>query len=389
MASVAIANLGNLEMKKVLLGTSALLGAGLVASPAFAADGIKLGLGGFFRTAIIQNFDNHSSGDLGNNKYNDGVFSDAEIYFTGKTTLDNGLTVGARVELEAEQSTDQIDASYVYFQGGFGEVRIGSQNGALSTMCVTPVGGTVNFGAFSQDQVINNAFSGFSAGVCNSVDGFLGQDKSQKLVYMTPNFGGFQLGLSWAPNGGHESSGVTGFHSGMPDVVSGEQRNVVDAYATYAHDFDGWSVSWGGGGSWAISEGGTNVSGTKGNFYQTGLNLTFGQFAVGAAFEYYKNGTSSLTSTHQNDWVAGAGISYNIDAWTVGLQYSHSRYEGLTATDEHRNTNTVALTGKYDMGPGISLDGTLQYTHASGSNGDAASGGYHSVGIGLGTSFTF
>src|ERR1700743_1868323 len=140
-------------MKKVLLGTSALLGAGLVASPAFAADGIKLGIGGFFNTAVEGNWDNHKSGDLGNNRYNDSVDSDGEIYFTGKTTLDNGLTVGARVELEAEQNNDQIDAAYVYFQGGFGEVRVGSQNGALMAMCVTPVGGSTNFGAFTQNQM--------------------------------------------------------------------------------------------------------------------------------------------------------------------------------------------------------------------------------------------
>ena len=59
---VAIANLGNLEMKKVLLGTTALLGAGLVASPAFAADGIKLGVGGFFKEAYMVVFDDDSEG---------------------------------------------------------------------------------------------------------------------------------------------------------------------------------------------------------------------------------------------------------------------------------------------------------------------------------------
>ncbi len=230
-------------MKRILMGSTALLGAGLIAAPAQAADGIKLSLGGFFRTAVLQNFDSHGKNDLGNRRYNDGVFSDAEIYFLGKTTLDNGLTVGARVELEGEQSSDQIDSAYAYFQGGFGEVRVGSQNGALGSMCVTPVGGTSNFGAFSQNQIINNAYAGLSAGVCNSIDGFRGNDHSQKIVYITPNFGGFQLSTSWAPNGAHESTGVTGGHSGMPAVVDGEQRNVVDAYLTYAHGASAGAVA--------------------------------------------------------------------------------------------------------------------------------------------------
>ena len=399
--SVAIANLGNLEMKKVLLGTSALLGAGLMASPAFAADGIKLQLGGFFRTAVEGNWDNHGHNDLGNDRYNDGVYSDAEIYFTGKTTLDNGLTVGARVELEGEtKSSDQIDAAYVYFQGGFGEVRVGSFNGAMSTMCVTPVGGTANFGAFSQDQVLSNAFSGYSAGICNSVDGFQdgnapgSTNKAQKIMYMTPNFGGFQLGLSWSPNGSHESSGVTDFHSGQPAVVNGEQRNIVDAYATFSHDFDSWSISWGGGGSWALSTGGTEPEGVqKNSYYQTGLNLTFGGFSVGGAFEYYHDFNSFNNGTTGDAWVAGGGVAYNFDAWTVGLQYSHSMYEFAAAGgNDHgvaRNINTVAATGQYAMGPGINLDGTLQYTWASDGNDGVQHGTYHAFGVGLGTSFNF
>jgi hypothetical protein len=371
-------------MKKALLGTSALLGVGLAASPAFAADGIKLSLGGFFQTAVLANFDDDGKGDLGHGRYGDGVFSDSEIYFLGKTTLDNGITVGARVELEAEQSDDQIDAAYAYFSGGFGEFRIGSQTGALETMCVTPVGGTANFGAFSQDQVINNAFSGFSAGICEGVDSFRGQERSQKIVYMTPNFSGFQLGVSWSPNGGHESTEVTDFHSGMPHSVDGEQRNVVDVYATYNKDFDNWSVSWGGGGSWALSSGGDSPSHNKGDFYQTALNLTFGSFSIGAAGQYYGDGIAA----DQNGWVAGGGMAYNLDAWTFGLQYSYSDFEFI-APNVDRRINTLALTTNYDLGPGIAIDGTLQYAWAHADSADEEAHGYDSFGIGLGTSFNF
>lgn len=380
-------------MKKVLLGTSALLGAGLVASPAFAADGIKLDLGGFFRTAVQANWDDDGQGDLGHNRYKDGVFSDAEIYFTGKTTLDNGLTVGARVELEAENKEgDQIDAAFVYFQGGFGEVRIGSQNGAMAASCITPVGATGNFGAFSPSNVGNNALvdtNATSATICESVDSEIGQGKSQKIVYITPSFGGFQLALSWSPNGQHESAGVSNGHAGMPTNIDGEQRNIVDAYASYSHDFDGFSVSWGGGGSWALSLGGDSDA-KKMQDYQTGLNLTFGGFSVGGAFEYMNNENQAAAGIPNSDqWTAGGGVAYNVDAWTVGLQYSYTHVQNTDADDTHRNVHIVELTGKYDMGPGISLDAGIGYAHASGDEGDAAHGGYDAFNVGLGTSFTF
>ncbi|HWT97023.1 MAG TPA: porin [Terriglobales bacterium] len=387
-------------MKRILVGTSALVGVGLIASPAFAADGIKLGLGGFFRTSIDANIDNNGNNDLGNGRDSTEVTSDAEIYFLGKTTLDNGLTVGARVELEGEQKTgDQIDAAFVYFQGGFGELRIGSQNSALAAQCVTPVGGTSNFGAFSQDTINNNAFVNTFAGsatVCEGVDSENASSgangKAQKIVYLTPSFGGFQLGLSWTPNDNHESGNG---HITMNADNRGDQKQIVDAYLSYNHDFDAVSVQWGGGGSWSLDTNGPNNH-TK-QFYQTGLNLTFGQFAVGGAFEYMRHIESAFTNdgafvknSGGDMWVAGGGLAYTVDAWTIGAQYSYSNIDDIAgAQGDNRRIHQAVLTGQYALGPGISLDAELGYAHANGDGGDGAHGGYNSYNIGLGTAFTF
>src|SRR5262249_18699332 len=97
-------------MKRVaLLGSTAVLGAGMVANTAMAADPIKLNVGGFFRETYMAVFDDDGEGKLGNDRNTDGFFNNAEIHFTGETTLDNGLSVGAHVELEGETDTDQID----------------------------------------------------------------------------------------------------------------------------------------------------------------------------------------------------------------------------------------------------------------------------------------
>ena len=66
---------------------------------------------------------------------------DAEIHFTGSTVLDNGLEVGARIELTGEDDADsQIDESWIYFSGGFGEVRMGSLDDALALHVRVPAG---------------------------------------------------------------------------------------------------------------------------------------------------------------------------------------------------------------------------------------------------------
>jgi predicted porin len=387
-------------MKKLLLGSTALLVTGLAANSAFAADGIKLGLGGFFKTSVDVNIDDNGDGDLGHNRDASMVSSDAEIYFVGKTTLDNGLTVGTRVELEGEQKTnDQIDAAWVYFNGGFGSLNIGSLKSALAQYCVTPVGGTANFGALSQTSINNNAYVGTRAGsatVCEGVDtennsnGTTANGKAQKVVYLTPNFGGFQLALSWTPNDNHESGNG---HTSMNADTKGNQKQIIDAYAIYNHDFGGFKAQWGGGGSWSLDTNGAHVQ--KKEFYQTGLNLTFGQFAVGGAFEYMthiEGGTSTTNQTNRNGnmWTAVGGASYKIDAFTLGAQYSYSDIQDIGGTQGNdRRVHQVELTGQYAMGPGIALDAGIGYAHADGDKGDKANGGYDSFNVGLGTSFTF
>jgi len=383
-------------MKKVLLGTTALLGAGLVASPAFAADGIKLGVGGFFKTAYMVVFDDDSEGELGNEHNTDGFFSDSEVHFTGSTVLDNGLEVGARIELEGEQDAgDQIDEAWIYFSGGFGEVRIGSDDEALANACIVPPGGTGNFSAFSPNQwganvtPIASSFGLTSNTVCSGVDD---RGDAQKIVYISPSFAGFQLTLSYTPNGGDErhDDGV-GPHIGMPGNADGESRHNVSAYGTYSFEGDGWGLTAGAGASF---EG--HVEQTAGpdrkeqDFYQAGLNLTFGNFAIGGVFEYFHD-LVDQGGTNLDAWTAGGGISYSMDAWTVGAQYSHqtSDDDGSGGSPDLTMDRAV-LTGQYNMGPGIAIDGELGYTWMdTDPEVSDPSDDYQGFEIGIGTNFTF
>ena len=41
----------------------------------------------------------------------------SEICFIGQTTLDNGLTVGVNVQIEANTEADQVDETYLFLQG--------------------------------------------------------------------------------------------------------------------------------------------------------------------------------------------------------------------------------------------------------------------------------
>jgi len=375
-------------MKRALLGTTALIGASLgAAAPAAAESPIQLSVGGFFRTAYMVVLDDDDSGpensfqEPGDDKAEDGVFSDAEIHFVGRTVLDNGLEVGARVELEGEDdANDQIDEAWIWFAGGFGEVRIGSEDEALANSCVLPPGGTANFSAFSPNQWGANSLNSFPFGTvsnsaCTGVD-----DKSdaQKLVYFSPLFYGFQLSGSYTPNPGSETHGDgVGAHLGMPAKIFGTENpdadNDASVYLTYSYQGRDWGLTWGGGGSWEMGTDSTDfVDFEDQDFYQTGLNLDIGRFSIGGVFQYYHdlNSFNALTSDFtqdQNAWVAGGGVSYAYRAWTFGAQYSYRQdtfrqHSGAFDFKQEQVQQRAVGTINYALGPGINLDGEVGYT---------------------------
>src|SRR5512134_2754393 len=100
-------------MKKLLYGTTALATMGIVAgiaADASAAERLKLGLGGYHQQWVV--FSNQDiDGLAGSNNYNSvDQKHNSEVCFIGETTLDNNLTFGVNVQLEANTDTgDQID----------------------------------------------------------------------------------------------------------------------------------------------------------------------------------------------------------------------------------------------------------------------------------------
>ena len=103
-------------MKKALLATSAIIAAGVIAAPAIAAEKkaagpIALKLGGYFTLMGVHTSQDDGAGQPGNNLHDNMITREAEVSFSGSTTLDNGVSVGVDVQLEAETCGDQVDES--------------------------------------------------------------------------------------------------------------------------------------------------------------------------------------------------------------------------------------------------------------------------------------
>src|SRR5947208_12330111 len=89
-------------MKKLLLGSTALVAGGLMAAPAMAADPIKIGVGGYYQFFALAGGMEGVYAPTGDSIQYKGLNfqQEGEIHFTGQSKLDNGTTVGITVELE-------------------------------------------------------------------------------------------------------------------------------------------------------------------------------------------------------------------------------------------------------------------------------------------------
>lgn len=334
-------------MKKVLLGSTAIVAAGLIAAPsAMAAERIQVGVGGY-----MEQWFGYTSVDEDNSTRDvDGfdVKSDSEIHFKGATVLDNGIEFGVNVQLEANSNSgDQIDESYLIVKGSFGEINLGSENSAMYKMHYAP--SDFGIGINSGDQGDWAALSGSSVSGSGYFRGVLGStylepnraNDSEKLTYYTPRFAGFQIGASYSPDTNQDDNGPVDRDTGVSDMVA--------IGANYQGDFGGVSLGVSlGYGTFLESASGTNEP----EAYSAGITLGVGGFGIGASY-------AEADDSNADGEAYNVGVSYETGPFGVSLSYFHGEVENSSEQD------TIHLSGKYALGPGVSANATLGYAEFS------------------------
>ena len=320
-------------MKRLLIGTTALVAAGALASGAQAADPISIGVGGYFSAAV-----SIASQDMDQNKRSYGLEREGEIIFSGSTTLDNGLSVGVRVDLEAETSGDQIDESFMWISGAFGQVRAGSFDGAMNVMGVYAAGvGAPLHGLFFESYTAVEGAGSVGEGAFG-----LGIDyDSAKIAWYSPTVGGARIGVSFTPEGGSDDYATTRSNAGTPaaaSVVPCTAKNVEKLRCTVGTPAvdpgeakSQQSEVVGVGGNWSGDFGGASVS-------------------VGAGYTVGNIENPQDGETDQEEWIIGASAS--MDAITVGGNYSVDN-KGK-ASNGDRTTVAVGATHA-GLIPGVSV----------------------------------
>jgi predicted porin len=378
-------------MKKHLLGTTALVAAGLfglvdTAAAQTKVQPIQVSVGGYWSEWVSYTHQDDrgdtTSGRSGKlTKFDQ--WSDKEIHFNGRTTLDNGLTIGFRAELEANTETDQIDESYMFIEGRFGRLELGSLNNVQYRMGYNaPEAQTRPWS--NEGNIFNVLAQPTGSPTFDSTFGttrsrFFDND-SEKVNYYTPRFEGFQFGVSYIPNSSQDRNGA-------PDSLSNAYSRGWAAAANFVRTFGAFDVAASAGYMrWQGPQLTSTTSADDPSQWNVGLQLGYAGFKVGGSYGKIKDGRSGASGTNVAASTAGtggnrvegrawdAGVMYTFGPAAVSLNYIDGRNDdcpvtGSTPTCSGDDKFTMlSLAGKYTLGPGVSLEGNIWTAKIRGNN---------------------
>ncbi|HEX7774938.1 MAG TPA: porin [Parvibaculum sp.] len=351
-------------MKKILLGTTALVTVGLLAGPALASDPLKVTVGGNVVTGFyVIDADNAGAYKFQSTKV---ALVARNIDIKAEGTLDNGMTAGVDAKLQLGNDWSGVYTGnnttntgpwasfrqlYAYLEGGFGRFEIGGTDGASYKMHYTSPWFVPGNGVDSP-----NIYNGHGV-VRASTFSLLATD-SNKVSYFTPRLAGFQLGLSYTPDttqgfGSNPHNGplANGLGLSLKDVGV---QNVTEAAVNYA-------------GTWGAVDVGADAFWTKGSDFKPGndpeeygfgANLGYAGFTLGGAWYKGKetvSAGSATTGTGSKVWTAG--LKYATGPWTVGIAYLKGEGTGFASGAENQSWQTG---GGYNLGSGVDVGLDLQ-----------------------------
>jgi outer membrane protein OmpU len=347
-------------MKKTLLATTALAAVGAVAVASPASAKFEVGVSGYME----QWFGYSDNTDAVRNSDVFDSFSDSEFFVGFKQTLDNGLEIGGEIQVEGQQaSAEQIDEQYIFINGSFGRLEIGTDNGAGYRMHYGLKSNGIGIDEGDVDEWIAGSNSDLrTTSQTTSID-----NDANKITYFSPRVSGFQIGASFVPE--NEVNTSEGAAAGGKEVDAVRDSGFILG-ANYVTSVADMSIK----ASIGYADAGGGVPGNQ-TALSTGIQLGFGGFTASFAYGEHEDDTAV-----SDENVFGASLAYN--AGPAGVSIAYIRGEDSDTNDEQ---DAIELGARYQVGPGVSARTSLYYLDRSNNGADAADG----VGVVAGLALSF
>ena len=386
-------------MKKVLIGTTALVAASMLSLPAMAMhmdeDGnyqvhtgnLSLSIGGFGTFKVEYKSREPKKPDTESYRSHNAEF-DSELHFEGSTTLASGTEAGIKIEFETGgkdvAGDDAIDENFIWVEGMLGKVYLGGRDAEELEEKVERTYSGV--GLLAADKGDNEA------AITDSAD-FAGGENN-KIIWVAPKVGGIEFAINYTPEREQNTADNT-----TNEDVGQEAEDLLIALR--------WTGTMGGAAAIKASLGyGTNnvdndsqrlgfeISGiadlTIGGYWMEHADyaeITEDEVSMGIGGKWdsgkWEVGIGWETSKHDEMNEAGVkdgtdnvtrmdiGVTYDFnDDMLIKVGYRQEKYEddANVATNEN-STQSFDVKFEWDVGPGLEFDVGLQnfrYTHHAG-----------------------
>ncbi|HZF74669.1 MAG TPA: porin [Acetobacteraceae bacterium] len=392
-------------MRKILLGTTAVVGAALMGmSYAQAQTAPSVRVGGFlFLKGIWADDDADRGVAIGANptgaqqqrigrrdRFDFTNEVEVHVLVTGKAA--NGMSYGAVIELQNDNSgasgagsAVDLDEAYGFISTPtLGTLRFGEEDNAASIMQVRvpTIAGMGPDGDWDDNLAARNVTGLRRAdrAAPSILTGINDGNDATKIVYLSPQFFGFDFGVSYAANSGEGERmwrGLQPDRGDLPTAIAqrdrSDLRNEIAGAVRYRGSFGNVGVAAGFGAMRADAQdpaiGGAALRDVTA--YSAGVNVTAFGFTVGGEYTWGRYSGESVGRSAQaagrdnsNHYVLGA--TYTIGAVAIGGYFGEGEQDnGPAGADREQRIWGVGVT--YSLAPGLDL--LAQYNNLRDRNG--------------------
>jgi outer membrane protein OmpU len=429
-------------MKKLLLGSTALVAGGLLAAPAMAADPIKIGVGGYYQFFALAGSIEGVYAPNGTSLQYKGLqfIQEGEIHFIGQSKLDNGTTVGLTVELEgwnppstasttvSTGSVRQIDEAFLFAFGDWGRLEVGARDQASYRMYYGAPSALLGFGFFQHNTSFAWVSGAMAANPAQGAATFFtigGQFQDvNRINYFTPRFYGLQIGVGYAPKINiapntllasglagpgptTAAAGVCGFNDATTatncPTNDNSWQDVFDIGANYLNKFGDVTVALYGAWMYAsfvpsfnqVTNNANLITGANYAAWKqwvVGAQFGFAGFTVGGSIGYDNNGLGGnyYTGADSDSRKYAVAIMYETGPWQASFGWGGVRTDNGNGATSLASVGMGGTSGLTFFAPGQGLlasASTSNYFGGNINNGAASFGGYSADKFELGVNY--
>jgi len=324
------------------------------------------------QTPILMNYAAATTNARGRQRTDMRTEAEINLYVDGIAS--NGMRYGAVLELQMDSQSNtgvDYDEMFGFVKGSWGELRFGQEDAAGTLMQVQApatlwMGSSAAWDEFIVDSTnatnsyYGTAGSGRGGSAPYLMAGLLDGNDSTKIIYLSPQFAGFDVGFSYAPNTGEGERQDT-----QRDLVG--ITNVMSAALRYRGTFGPVGVqaslaSVNGRAPQQSASGAANTSYEDLSAYSVGLVLSGMGLQVGGEYTWgrYANNVGSAQAKgldDSNHWLLGA--VYTTGALSFGVNYGVATQDNGTTTTganiEDRTQKYLGVGTAYVIAPGMTL----------------------------------